>query len=96
MTAGEILSQIPGLTREKLTYYVRAGFVKPKKIRRGELDYNDYSEEDLRVLSHAYELIRIYQTRPKAAFERSRNEFRQLRLKLNKGVKSPRMVNKIS
>jgi len=84
MTAGEILSKVPGLTREKLSYYVRVGFVKPKKIRRGELDYNEFSEEDLWTISRAFELIRLYQTRPKAAFERSQKEYQQMRLHFEK------------
>ena len=90
MTAGEILSRVPGLTREKLTYYVRAGLVKPNKIRRGELDYNVFAEKDLWIISHAFELIQLYQTRPKAAFERSRKESQQMKLNLVVGVGVPR------
>jgi hypothetical protein len=94
MNAGDILSRVPGLTREKLSYYVRAGFVKPKKIRRGELDYNEFSEEDLITISQAFELIRQYQTRPKAAFERSRKELRQMKLSFDRGKKGSRRGNK--
>ena len=93
MTAGEILSKVPGLTREKLSYYVRAGFVQPKKIRRGELDFNDFSEEDFWAISHAFEMIRLYQTRPKAAFERSRKELQQMRLQFEKGAGGSRKDN---
>lgn len=46
MNAGEILQQVDGLTHDKLTYLLRAGYIKPKKIKRGSLYYNNFSEGD--------------------------------------------------
>ena len=34
MYAGEVLKRINGLTNDRLTYFVRAGYVRPKRIKR--------------------------------------------------------------
>ena len=33
MNAGDILQQVDGLTHDKLTYFVRAGYLNPKKLK---------------------------------------------------------------
>lgn len=76
------MKNVPGLSREQLSYYVKAGYVKPKTMRRGKYDYNDYSENDLLVIQTAFHYISEFDTQPKAAFERARNKLKQPQLEL--------------
>ena len=50
MRAGDIIRKVNGLTHDKLTYFVRAGYIKPDKIQRGSLLYNDYSNRDFEII----------------------------------------------
>jgi len=54
MTAGEIIQEVAGLTHDKLTYFVRAGYLKPKKFKRGSLNYNNFSDTDLFLVKIAW------------------------------------------
>ena len=71
MTGGEILRHVDGLTRDKITYFVRAGYLHPIKIKRGSLDYNNFNEIDLFLVKRAWEYIKAYDMKTKAAFERA-------------------------
>lgn len=82
MNAGDILQQVDGLTRDKLTYFVRAGYLNPNKIERGSLNYNDFSEKDLFLAKCAWEYIKTYDTKTKAAFKRAENEFKDPQMSL--------------
>ena len=75
MTAGEILEQVDGLTHDKLTYFVRAGYLNPKKIKRGSLNYNDFSDNDLFLVKCAWNYIKTYDMRTKSAFERAEADY---------------------
>ena len=83
MYAGGVLKQVDGLTYDRLTYFVRAGYVKPKKIKRGSLYYNDFSEEDIELIKLAWELISKHDVRTRAAFKRAREEVKDPQLSLN-------------
>lgn len=74
MNAGDILKNINGLTHDKLTYFVRCGYVNPVKIRRGSLDYNQFSDDDLELIRGAWHFIRKYDMKTKSAFERARKK----------------------
>ena len=74
MIAGEILEQVDGLTHDKLTYFVRAGYLHPKKIQRGTLNYNDFSERDLQLVIRAWDFIQTYDMKTKSAFMRAEAE----------------------
>lgn len=74
MNSGEILQEIDGLTQDKLTYFVRAGYINPKKIRRGSLNYNVFSDNDLSLVKRAWDYIKKYGTKTSIAFEKARNE----------------------
>lgn len=83
MTAGEIIAIVgEGLTHDKLTYFVRVGYVKPKKIKRGSLYYNDFSKNDLEIIKRAWEYIKKYDMRVRASFLRARKEVEDYQLKL--------------
>lgn len=82
MNAGEILEQVDGLTNDKLTYFVRAGYIQPKKIKRGSLNYNNFSEKDLELVKHAWNYIKSYGTKTSVAFEKSKAEIENPQMKL--------------
>ena len=84
MNAGEILKNISGLTHDKLTYFVRSGYVRPDKIRRGDLYYNDFSETDLDIIKRAWAYICTYDMKTRSAFERAKRESDHKQLELFK------------
>ena len=82
MNTGEILQQVDGLTHDKLTYFVRAGYLKPKKIKRGSLNYNNFSEKDLELVNLAWDYIKAYGTKTSIAFEKAKAELEDPQMKL--------------
>jgi DNA-binding transcriptional MerR regulator len=82
MDAGEILAQVERLTHDKLTYFVRVGYIKPKKVKHGTLYYNEFSQEDLEIIKRAWEYITLSDMRVRAAFEKARKEVEDLQLRL--------------
>jgi len=82
MTAGDIIEKVDGLTRDKLTYFVRAGYIKPKKVKRGTLYYNQFSQKDLFLVGHAWKYISQNDMRTRAAFERAEREYADPQLRL--------------
>ena len=83
MYAGGVLKRVEGLTYDKLAYFVRAGYVKPRKIKTQTLYYNDFSEEDVKVIKRAWELISKHKVKRKTAFERARQRGEDIQLTLN-------------
>lgn len=59
MKAGYIINQIEGVTHDKLTYFVRAGYINPRKIKKGTLNYNDFSERDFKIIKIAWDYITL-------------------------------------
>ncbi len=88
MYAGGVLKRVNGLTYDKLTYFVRAGYVKPKKIKKKSLLYNDYSQEDLELIKRVWELISKHDIKTKTAFKSAGEEVEDLQLTLNLGTPS--------
>lgn len=82
MYAGGVLKRVDGLTYDQLKYFVRAGYVRPRKIRKKSLDYNDFSEEDVELIKRAWEFISRHHVRTGAAFERARVKDQQLSLNM--------------
>ncbi len=74
MNTADILAHIDDLPRDKLTYFVRAGYVTAKKVRRGSLDYNEFSDYDLKLIEIAWGYIKDFDMRTKAAFNRAKKE----------------------
>ena len=74
MIAGEILEKVGGLTHDKLTYFVRAGYLRPKKIKRGTLNYNNFSKKDFELVTRAWDYIKTYDMKTKSAFQRAQTE----------------------
>jgi len=82
MEAGEIMRQVSGLTHDKLTYFVRSGYVKPRKVKRGSLYYNNFSREDLEIIKKAWVLITTFDMKTRSAFERARKEYSDPQIRL--------------
>jgi DNA-binding transcriptional MerR regulator len=82
MDAGEIIAQVERLTHDRLTYFVRVGYVKPKKVKHGNLYYNEFSQRDLEIIKRAWEYITISDMRVRAAFEKARKEVEDPQLRL--------------
>ena len=70
MYAGKVLKLIDGLTKDGLSYFVRAGFVKPKKIVVDNFYLNDFSEEDIEIIKRARKLHFRPGVRAQKALER--------------------------
>lgn len=83
MYAGGVLKRINGLTYDSLYYFVRAGYVNPKKIKRESLLYNDFSEEDVDLIRFAWNLMSRHGVRTRAAFQRARKQRNGLQLSLD-------------
>jgi DNA-binding transcriptional MerR regulator len=82
-TPGEVIARVgKGLTRDKLSYFVREGYLQPEKVQRGEQIYKLFREADVWILDRAMTYIEKYQTRPRAAFEKARKEYEQSELDL--------------
>lgn len=82
MNAGDILQGVDGLTHDKLTYFVRAGYLNPTKIERGSLNYNDFSDKDFFLVKRACEYISTYDMKTKAAFKRAEDEYNDPQMSL--------------
>jgi DNA-binding transcriptional MerR regulator len=82
MYAGEVLKRVEGLTYDRLTYFVRAGYVRPRRIKSQSLYYNDFSPEDVELIKRAWELISKHDLRIKSAFQRAREKGKGLQLNL--------------
>jgi hypothetical protein len=82
MYAGEVLKRVEGLTYDRLTYFVRAGYIRPRRIKSQSLYYNDFSPEDVELIKHAWELISKHHLRTKTAFQRAQEKGKGLQLNL--------------
>ncbi len=82
MTAREILEQVDGLTHDKLTYFVRAGYLNPKKIERGSMRYSDFSEKDLALVKIAWDYIQTYGTKTSIAFKKAQDDLNDSQMDL--------------
>ena len=88
MYAGGVLKRVNGLTYNKLLYFVRAGYLEPKKVKKKSLYYNDFSEEDVELIQRVWTFISKYHVGVRAAFERVRDEEKELQLRLNLKIRS--------
>jgi len=83
MYAGGVLKRVRGLTYDKLTYFVRSGYVAPRKAKKGSLYYNDFSEEDVELIGRAWTLISSHNMRARAAFARTKGQGKAPQLSLD-------------
>lgn len=80
-TPGEVIKRVgKGLNRDKLAYFIREGYLQPQTAQRGKQVYKFYHEADVFILDRAMTYIEQYQTRPRAAFEKARQEQEQIPL----------------
>jgi hypothetical protein len=83
MYAGGVLKRVSGLSQDKLNYFVRAGYVEPKKVKKESLYYNDFSEEDVELINRAWMLISTHGMRAGAAFARAKERGKASQFTLN-------------
>ena len=88
MYAGGVLKRVHGLTYDKLKYFVRAGYIEPKKVKKESLYYSDFSEQDIELIKGAWTLISKHDMRARAAFARAKEQGRASQLSLNLRDKS--------
>lgn len=82
-TPGEVIARVgKGLNRDKLAYFIREGYLHPQTEQRGKQVYKFYRDEDVLILARAMTYMEEYQTRPRAAFEKARQEIKQAELNL--------------
>ena len=82
-TPGEVIKRVgKGLNRDKLAYFIREGYLQPQTLQRGKQVYKSYLEADLWILDRVMTYMEKYQTRPRAAFEKARQEREQTELEL--------------
>lgn len=82
-TPGEVIQRVgKGLNRDKLAYFIREGYLQPQTRQRGKQVYKFYHESDVWILDRAMTYMEQYQTRPRAAFEKARQERVQTELEL--------------
>ena len=82
-TPGDLIKRIgKGLNHDKLSYFVREGYIEPRKQQRGGQIYKSYTESDFWIVNRAMTYIDKYQTRPRAAFEKARTDYGQRELDL--------------
>ena len=77
MTPKDIIEKISGLAREQLTYYVKMGYVNPRKYTQGKNEYCEFFQKNLLVIERAFYYIETYGTKPKTAFEKAREDLKQ-------------------
>jgi len=80
MFAGEILDKVNGLTRDRLAYFIRGGYVKPRKIKHCTLFYNEFSKRDFLIIKRAWKYIKKHM-QVRAAFERAVKEYEEGKLR---------------
>jgi hypothetical protein len=83
MYAGGVLKRVEGLSYDRLKYFVRAGYVAPKKVKKESLYYSDFSEQDVALIGHAWILISRHGMRAKEAFARAKEQGKASQLSLD-------------
>jgi hypothetical protein len=83
MYAGGVIKRVNGLTYDKLAYFVRSGYVAPRKAKKGTLYYYDFSEDDVELIGRAWMLISSNNMRARAAFARAQQHGKASQLSLN-------------
>jgi hypothetical protein len=82
-TPGEVIKRVgKGLNRDRLAYFIREGYIQPQTEQRGKQVYKFYREADVVIIDRAMTYMEQYQTRPRAAFEKARQELEQAELDL--------------
>ncbi|MFQ5641454.1 MAG: hypothetical protein ACE5IR_26050 [bacterium] len=75
-TPGEVIEKVgKGLNRDNLAYFVREGYIAPKKAKRGNQVYKQYTEANLWIIDRAMTYMDRFKTRPRAAFEMAKKDY---------------------
>jgi DNA-binding transcriptional MerR regulator len=74
MRTSDILKKL-NIPRHKLYYLEQKGYIKPKRIPMGELEYREYSEEEFRKLELIWKYLQSG-FKHKIAYEKAMEELR--------------------
>ena len=69
LSPGDILRKIPGLTRDKLSYWVLKRYVPAKIESSGNRNVTKFEESVLPFIQKAYELIVVRKIKDREAFQ---------------------------
>lgn len=70
MSPGEVLREVPGLTRDKLNYWVLKRYIDVVVDQRGNRKYNFFRQKDLLIIQKAYDYIIIKKMKDSEAFRK--------------------------
>lgn len=72
---GEVLAEVPGLSRNDLIIWDRQGYITPHTTKRGKVFRRSYSDEDVKLIK----LIKEYHDRgypPRAAYDKAQQQLK--------------------
>lgn len=70
LSPGEVLKAVPGLTRDKLNYWVLKRYIDAIVDQRGNRKYNFFGPKDLPIIKKAYDYIMIKKMKDSEAFRK--------------------------
>jgi len=70
MDTAEVLKIVEGLSKRELYYWEEIRLIRPEKIRRGKVEFREYSKKDLEKIQKIYHYVKQGFT-PKVAYERA-------------------------
>ena len=81
MRTSDILKKL-SIPRHKLYYLEQKGYIKPKRIPMGELEYREYSDEEFRKLELIWKYLQSG-FKHKIAYQKAMEELQSPKLKLD-------------
>jgi len=69
MDTAEVLKIVEGLSKRELYYWEEIRLIRPEKIRRGKVEFREYSKKDLEKIQKIYHYVKQGFT-PKVAYEK--------------------------
>lgn len=73
MDTSEVLKIIEGLSKRELYYWEEIRLISPKRIKRGKVEFREYSEKDLEKIQMIYKYVKQGFT-PKVAAQKANEE----------------------
>ena len=68
MSPKEVLDAVPGLTRDKLNYWVLKQYIDVDVDQRGNRKYNYFRPKELPIIKKAYDYVMIKKMKDSEAF----------------------------
>jgi len=81
MDTSEVLKQIEGLSKRELYYWEEIRLISPKRIKRGKVEFREYSKKDLEKIQMLYKYVQQGFT-PKVAYQKADDENNKAKIKI--------------